>query len=560
MRVRQGGLSEGAVGPNGSGHGMQVAHLGLTSFQLPAQELFLGGPQAGNHHRVGVVVEVGVADGHGEGASQRFRPVELDPDHELPVLAAVGRPDTLLEERAGDGTQLTAVGLAGGPGVPVLDRPASAIEVVVRPVERLQHPPVPAHQVQLGHLERDDVGQLELVAVRVLFRQSTRFRQPRQERRSGQRDQRPDHGEVDRGRLHELDHDVEAVHRVRVEAHDESPVDHQPVAADGADRLHQVDPGVLVLLDLPERLGGRGLNAHEDREEPRGHHVVHQLRHLGQPEVRFRVEPERVPTLGLPDLQRGHERGDQLPVADEVVVHHEHVPAEAGLVEGLQLVQDLLGRLVPRLAPVHDDDVAELAALGTAAGHLDGHAVVGRHLEQVEPGDGGAGQAGLGRGLVAGLERGVLHVRRERGQEVRIFQLTQHEAGGELELRRFGEAGHERPAHHHGLVQPVAAFHHLLDAGAVDDHSTDEDHIRVADVVVRQFLDVLVHQAELPVLGHERGHRHQGERRHDRPRPGVADGRVERPVGVRRARLDQKNVDEKGHWVLTSGRREEMFG
>ena len=72
-----------------------------------------------------------------------------------------------------------------------------------------------------------------------------------------------------------------------------------------------------------------------------------------------------------------------LAVADEVVVDEIDVAAIAGVIERLQLGEDLVLRLGARHAAVQLDDVAELAGERAAARELDADVEILFELEQI---------------------------------------------------------------------------------------------------------------------------------------------------------------------------------
>ena len=138
-----------------------------------------------------------------------------------------------------------------------------------------------------------------------------------------------------------------------------------------------------VLCVSCEARGARRLDADEDRREVGLPHELQQLVVLGDVQRHLGHELERVAVGRLPGGERTQELLGLLLVPDEVVVHDEDV-AQAEAVDLAHLGHDLRDRLRARPAAVHDDDVAELAVEGAAAGELDRHRAVAIEPQQVE--------------------------------------------------------------------------------------------------------------------------------------------------------------------------------
>ena len=182
------------------------------------------------------------------------------------------------------------------------------------------------------------------------------------------------------------------VGRVGVEAENDAGRDFQAVVVERLDRFHHRDRVVVLLAHGLERIGLRRLDADEQAEEAGLAHQREDVRLLGDVERRLAGELHRIAVLLLPfDEMRQHlARG--LAVADEIVVDEiDHRRMTRLTAHGIELGDDLLRRLQPRLAAVEAGDVAELAAIGTAAGELQRQhqvvpqrdQVVGRHREIV---------------------------------------------------------------------------------------------------------------------------------------------------------------------------------
>ena len=137
------------------------------------------------------------------------------------------------------------------------------------------------------------------------------------------------------------------------------------------ERLEHRHGVVVVLGDGLQRVELRRLDADEDGEEAGLPHQLENLGLLGHVERRLAGELQRVAVLLLP----GHEMGQHLlrglAVGDEIVVDEVDDGRVVGLAdEGVELGQQLLGRLQPRLPAIERRNVAELAAIRAAGGEL----------------------------------------------------------------------------------------------------------------------------------------------------------------------------------------------
>ena len=179
--------------------------------------------------------------------------------------------------------------------------------------------------------------------------------------------------------------------RVAVKADDEAGADLHPVVLDLLHGGNHVAVDVVELVALLEALLAGGLDADEDVVESGMLHQHQQGRVVRQVDGGLGDEGEGV---FVPFHPIDHCRQDfffqGILVADEVVVHHEDRAPPAGVVDGVELPDELGGVFQARLAPVEGGDVAEFAVVGAAPGELDAHTGVVLDVDQVPGGHRGA--------------------------------------------------------------------------------------------------------------------------------------------------------------------------
>ena len=257
---------------------------------------------------------------------------------------------------------------------------------------------------------------------------------------------------------------------------------------------------------------------------------------LGHVETDLRHELDRVPAGLLPGDERREQRLGLLLVADEVVVHHEDVPDAEG-VDRLDLGQHLRHGFRPRPAPVHDDDVAELAVERAAARELDGHAAVPVGLEEIEARQGRVQHAGLVVLAVLGLPgpgRVVAHELRPR-----VLGLADHEHV-HLAAQLLGAQRREGTAHHHQLPAAPEGLGELEHPPLVDHEARDPDDVGVRVEIDR--LDVLVAEHDLVGRRRQPRDRRQCEVGEHAPLPKARQNAVEGPERFGVLRGDQVDL------------------
>ena len=233
----------------------------------------------------------------------------------------------------------------------------------------------------------------------------------------------------------------------------------------------------------------------------------------------------------------------RLAVADEIIVDEiDHGGVAPLRQHGVELGGQLLRRLQPRLPAVQRRDIAELAAIGAAAGELqraeqiavEPDEMIGRHRKVGE------------RQALCGFEahllgrRGAVLV--EAGdQPVRgVADLADVEV---IEFRvRFGRARHRWPAERDRLAGSLGAAGDVVNLRRLDVHAADKDGVGPGQIVGAGRPDVLVDKANRPVRGHIGGDQQQALRRHERAHaPEQMVGVGERAEGRRVSREYAKN-------------------
>ena len=213
-----------------------------------------GAPQPGEDVLARVPDEVLSLDGELDGPGEGVRGAAERAHDEPPELAAPGRAQADAPEGAQEHAE--------APGPPVqprlratdrVDEELAALVERVGPVELAEQLGVPCEKRALVHGGLE-IRAVELVASRhdaepPLLLQATRELRPR---KGGEH---PDHRHRNRDRGDEVALQVEDLRAVVVESDDEPGEDLEARAGDAAHRLGWVEPQVLELVRLLERLG-----------------------------------------------------------------------------------------------------------------------------------------------------------------------------------------------------------------------------------------------------------------------------------------------------------------
>ena len=239
------------------------------------------------------------------------------------------------------------------------------------------------------------------------------------------------------------------------------------------------------------------LDPAEHRVEARRAHEGEHPLVLGDVEGRLAGETERIAIAGLPLDQVRQELLGGLLIRDEVVVH-EVDGDRAGRHDLVQLAQNLLRRLEPRIAAVQPGNVAELARVRAAARELDARDEV---LSQPDEGVRGHGKVRHGQPLhrlEADLTRraavvGVEVLEEPVGAVAQLAQM-QHVGLGIV----LGAAGRRGPPHRHGPALRMRPRDHVVDVAALDVHARHEDRVGPPEVACGGSARALVHEAHLP--------------------------------------------------------------
>ena len=234
--------------------------------------------------------------------------------------------------------------------------------------------------------------------------------------------------------------------------------------------------------------------------------------HSSASSARLTEASVKKPMLGPHPLPPGDQLAEQglgaVLIANEIVVHDKHHVLPALEPEGLEFRDQLGGRLGAGDAPVHDDDVAELAVIRATARELDGHRDVVPEIDQVPARRRHPLDVWPVGGAVLWLEGARAHV----GHQLRhdVLGFAQHKM---LNRRKGVMAGSEEgAAGDNRLLERRAAGDDFMHRLLVDDHGADHDVIRPAQVAVFEALNVQIHQLKLPIGRQHRGDGEQTER------------------------------------------------
>ena len=265
-----------------------------------------------------------------------------------------------------------------------------------------------------------------------------------------------------------------------------------------------------------------------------------QLRLVGEVDRGFGVEGERVMVLDLPLAKLAAQGKRLVHVADEVVIDDEDFVAPAELAQGVELGDDLRGRLGARLAAVDGDDVAELALERAAARELHRHGGVLVEAEQIVARHGAGGHVRLVDDAVEALRGSLLERCRDAGEG--FFGLADHDVVGILE-GAFGVAAGPGAADEGAASERLRADEDVAGMEALRVHGADHDQVGREQIFVANLLEALVHQADLPGGRTERGDGDEAERRGHGGFGQHFEHAFKAPEGGWEARPDHEDVD-----------------
>ena len=325
---------------------------------------------------------------------------------------------------------------------------------------------------------------------------------------------------------------------VTVEADDEAGVDVDAGCLDpGELGLERISPHVLKLLRLLERRHPRRLDADEDAAEVRPVEEIEELLVVGQIDARLGRQSERIVILLHPRHDQLEERLGLLLVANEVVIDDEG-GVEAGPAEIVELGDQLLRLLHPRLAAVDHDDVAELALEWAPARILHGGRRVAIDFQEVEPRPGDRRHVGRLLLLVAGHRLDAVGDVVEEARPSRL-RLADEPHVAQVGKERLVDRD-QRPAddrHRGERGEPLEDLPHPI---LLDDHPRHANDVETGHRLPVDLLDVLVDEDDVVIAAHP-GQRRQRARDHRAPLVARVhrEGEIEAPIRGLEAGIDE---------------------
>src|SRR5438067_6227691 len=226
--------------------------------------------------------------------------------------------------------------------------------------------------------------------------------------------------------------------------------------------------------------------------------------------------------------------GDVL-VADEVVINEKDI-VRMECAQRVELAPNLLVRLRPRLAPEHDDDVAEFAEERTSARELQADVRVAIELQQIESRRRRIGERDDAFFFVQRALRSGLVIAAEFFPDV--FGFAGHDGIGER-LVALRTKGCVASAGDNVIAEAAVVAEELFLTAELHAHSAYADDVGLR--LERNALDVLVDNLDVPILGRERSNRRESERWIDRSL--VGQNRIDRPSKAPET-LGKTRVDE----------------
>ena len=452
---------------------------------------------------------------------------------------AQGRPSRLPvhgEERLGRHHQQP-------PGhLPPVRRPAThlgdhrlhpGLEVAPIP-DPLQQVPIPGQQLQAGHAGgqdvRQQVGGLQVVRAQIdHLDHPSLLVQPHPQLGPSGRLQHVDLRVHDSRLLQELELAVEDRDVVVIEPHDHARLDRQAVALDLLDVPYDVGPIVLRLVDFDEALDVRRLDADVQPEEVCVGQGLQELVVLGHVEGDLGEEADRAAERPIQRDELLQQGLGVTGVADEVVVTQEDALRTPSL-QGVDLLEDLFDRLVPRLPAVDVDHVAELAVERAAPRGLHAAHVVAVDVDLVPAGQRRVGHIHLADLAVLGpVAAGSPLVDESRP---RVFRLA-YEQDVEvvaIELGRSRHAGPSHGGHEATLSHEPPQLPCPLDVGLVTGDSDQVVGLLEVGVERDRAVHTLVPDVHFDVVRRQGSHRRQAQRHQHAGSPPQRS-----PEGIRRS-------------------------
>ena len=201
------------------------------------------------------------------------------------------------------------------------------------------------------------------------------------------------------------------------------------------------------------------------------------------------------------------------------------------------------GDLQARIAAVETGDVAEFALIGTAARILDAAEEVFLDLRQLVGRDRKLGH----RQTVVGLQHHLLLGARRVARQSRDQFIGGVAEFADMEIVERGivirARAHRRPADRHREVEGMRAAADVVHLLALDVHAADEHGFRPFEVFLGGGANVLVDEADRPVLREIGRDQQQALRRHERLHAvGQRIGVLERTERRRIARKDAQDA------------------
>lgn len=194
-------------------------------------------------------------------------------------------------------------------------------------------------------------------------------------------------------------------------------------------------------------------------------------------------------------------------VADQIVVCDEDVPGPGPARAG-QLLEHVLDWLHAHAPTMNHDDIAEVAAMGTASRGLDGQAGIVARAHQLVARHRRLGEIDPLRLAIDTVVVTAVEVPAESRPGVLGVSDEEHVHMGCTEL---GPNGGVRTAHHHPAPPPPERVGQLERSWRVHIHAGEADQI--AGRIEIDGLDVLVDHSDVPVVGCERSDGQERQRR-----------------------------------------------
>jgi hypothetical protein len=159
-------------------------------------------------------------------------------------------------------------------------------------------------------------------------------------------------------------------------------------------------------------------------------------------------------------------------------------------------------------------------------------------LEQLVTGQGSLRQVGLGNLPIYMLRLPGLQIGRQQGDDLLAF--PDHHVVGRLQL--LGKGRGVGPSDDGPDSELAAAAQDFVQRGALDEHAREHNNVGPADLIVRQRLDVEIHEADLPALGEHRRHRDETQGRQQAAPARECQRESSAPIGIGESGIDQQRT------------------